>query len=116
MAENSDSTLSVIYPENQAENKENETFEPEKKKIKLEVSSCDFKLEERLCGILCCAVCLDLPRTCYQVKHMFSYFLCIILISWKRILPLILVQPPFLFENNHDVAVFISGLHIRGIA
>lgn len=78
MAESTDSALSVIHPDNQSENKENEdvSFEPEKKKFKPDVSSnvIEFKLEERLCGILCCAVCLDLPRTCYQVKY-FAYFL-----------------------------------------
>lgn len=71
MAESADSALSVIHPENQSENKENEDagFEPEKKRMKLDIPSIapEFKLEERLSGILCCAVCLDLPRTCYQV-------------------------------------------------
>ncbi|WAR13293.1 CYR1B-like protein, partial [Mya arenaria] len=73
MAETSESALSVIHPENTSENKENEdeTFEPEKKKVKLESSSTvlEFKLEERLSGILCCAVCLDLPRTCFQCAN-----------------------------------------------
>lgn len=55
-------------------NKENtnEDFEPVKKKSKVDLISkgdeAEHKLEERLCGILCCAVCLDLPRICYQVR------------------------------------------------
>ncbi|KAH3855172.1 zinc finger TRAF-type-containing protein 1-like [Dreissena polymorpha] len=73
MAETSESALSVRHLENTSENKENEdkSFEPEKKKQKLTSSSTffDFKLEERLSGILCCAVCLDLPRTCYQCTN-----------------------------------------------
>ena len=44
--------------------------EPEAKKQKIDHSSTKikFKLEDRLCGILCCAVCLDLPTmSVYQV-------------------------------------------------
>ena len=44
--------------------------EPEKKRRKTESgTSCKvYKLEERLNGILCCAVCLDLPAvTVFQV-------------------------------------------------
>ena len=85
MAESTDSALSVIHPDNQNENKENEdsSLEPEKKKMKLEVSphAADFKLEERLCGILCCAVCLDLPRTCYQVILFYEIFCMALLTS-----------------------------------
>ena len=68
--------------------------EPEQKKLKLsdknprgntiipdipELSSSSInnfymvhkKLEERICGILCCTVCLDLPQTAiYQVKSL----------------------------------------------
>lgn len=46
------------------------TGEPECKKAKLEISNAEkgFRLEERLNGILCCAVCLDLPTVAvYQV-------------------------------------------------
>lgn len=56
-------------------NKENtnEDFEPVKKKSKVDLISkgdeAEHKLEERLCGILCCAVCLDLPRICYQCSN-----------------------------------------------
>ncbi|ESP02606.1 hypothetical protein LOTGIDRAFT_138168 [Lottia gigantea] len=44
------------------------SFEPETKKQKLSAhcSIKNFNLEDRLNGILCCAVCLDLPRTCFQ--------------------------------------------------
>ena len=44
--------------------------EPEAKKQKTEHprEKLKFKLEDRLCGILCCAVCLDLPTMAvYQV-------------------------------------------------
>ena len=46
-------------------------YEPCQKKAKLSDPSCDYtnRLEDRLNGILCCAVCLDLPHTCYQVGH-----------------------------------------------
>nr|XP_022340793.1 cysteine and histidine-rich protein 1-like [Crassostrea virginica] len=54
-------------------NKENldTNFEPERKKMKTELNQKekDNKLEDRLCGILCCAVCLDLPRTCFQCTN-----------------------------------------------
>lgn len=44
------------------------SYEPCQKKPKLSDPSCDYinRLEDRLNGILCCAVCLDLPQTCYQ--------------------------------------------------
>ena len=48
----------------------NEVEEPEKKKPKLENSGKKkgYNLEDRLNGILCCAVCLDLPNVAvYQV-------------------------------------------------
>lgn len=50
---------------------ESRTGEPAKKKCKIDESSeaKQEKLEQRLGGILCCAVCLDLPRTViYQVR------------------------------------------------
>ena len=77
MAEQVESALSVISAN--SENKENEetSFEPEQKKIKLDVSppQPDNKLQERLSGILCCAVCLDLPRTCFQVRFFFATYI-----------------------------------------
>ena len=48
----------------------NEVEEPEKKKQRLETGSKKkmYNLEDRLNGILCCAVCLDLPNVAvYQV-------------------------------------------------
>ena len=48
-------------------------YEPLKKKSKLDVHSSKqpYKLEERLNGILCCAVCLDLPEiTVFQVRKL----------------------------------------------
>ncbi|KAL5021689.1 hypothetical protein ScPMuIL_000844 [Solemya velum] len=69
MAESASST--AVMAELQIENKENQdtNFEPEKKRVKLDDSFINQtnKLEDRLCGILCCAVCLDLPRTCFQI-------------------------------------------------
>lgn len=54
-------------------NKENldTNFEPERKKLKTDINlkEKDNKLEDRLSGILCCAVCLDLPRTCFQCTN-----------------------------------------------
>ena len=53
---------------------EDEVKEPEPKRFKSEGSGSslmtnEYKLEERLNGILCCAVCLDLPNlTIYQVS------------------------------------------------
>lgn len=68
MAESADAPRQVLRDEN--EDKENmSSFEPQLKKQKLSdhCLSIGYKLEDRLSGILCCAVCLDLPRTCYQV-------------------------------------------------
>ena len=57
---------------------DDDTCEPEKKKPKLDegVKENTYKLEERLNGILCCAVCLDLPNVAvYQVG---VYGLCLL--------------------------------------
>lgn len=55
--------------------------EPEPKRRKLNTpckSKTVEKLEARLGGILCCAVCLDLPRTAmYQVLFIYLFFLSI---------------------------------------
>lgn len=51
--------------------------EPEVKKRKISKAneSKAEKLEQRLGGILCCAVCLDLPRAAvYQVSHSLTPF------------------------------------------
>lgn len=56
-----------------------EFAEPDAKKRKVSTSAAKNsdsksanKLEQRLGGILCCAVCLDLPRSSvYQVSHFF---------------------------------------------
>lgn len=75
MAESAENVLAVI--QSAEENKENEdsSFEPEPKKLRTDDSSIALvhKLEDRLTGILCCAVCLDLPGTCFQV-FAFKYF------------------------------------------
>lgn len=57
-----------------ADNKNSDFDEPQKKKLKFDnpmskVNKKIEKLENRLGGILCCAVCLDLPKTAmYQVS------------------------------------------------
>lgn len=62
---------------NQEQENTADTDEPEPKRKKLDKpklsSKLVEKLEARLGGILCCAVCLDLPRTAmYQVMIFFS--------------------------------------------
>lgn len=63
-----------------AVNVADDTAEPEIKRKKLDSSalgstSLNEKLESRLGGILCCAVCLDLPKTAmYQVRFDFYNF------------------------------------------
>ena len=52
--------------------KDDEILEPVPKKCKLDIREFnnEYKLEEKLNGILCCAVCLDVPcTTVYQVGH-----------------------------------------------
>lgn len=54
--------------------KRDDFLEPDTKKRKISQSvntdRIKYKLEERLGGILCCAVCLDLPRAAvYQVSE-----------------------------------------------
>jgi hypothetical protein len=60
----------------------NQNFEPEAKRMKLETSGKSKKiekLESRLGSVLCCAVCLDLPKTAmYQVSNYFSKSLFIL--------------------------------------
>ena len=53
----------------------NEIIDPEVKKIKLSLNvGKSEKLEQRLEGILCCVVCLDLPvAAVYQVKQVISF-------------------------------------------
>lgn len=63
--------------QNEAAVKDEVLEEPLPKKIKLEAteqkSLAVEKLEQRLGGILCCAVCLDLPKTAiYQVSCHFE--------------------------------------------
>lgn len=54
------------------------TMPPDAKKMKLDAKDSgnnEYNLEERLNGILCCAVCLDLPSlTFYQVRPWESSF------------------------------------------
>jgi hypothetical protein len=56
-----------------AEKASDEFIEPETKRRKItKIDEKKYKLEERLGGILCCAVCLDLPRAAvYQVSGHF---------------------------------------------
>lgn len=64
MAETASEPAVEILQEILVKTEENvEDSEPPKKKAKSDVSSklSGYNLEERLNGILCCAVCLDLP-------------------------------------------------------
>jgi len=65
------SDIQVLRETSTSADKENKTSdEPPTKKARTvgKEASAD-KLEERLCGILCCAVCLDLPTTCFQCAN-----------------------------------------------
>lgn len=69
-------TISVPTSSSQQSSEVDASDEPEKKRPKLERSKKLEKLENRLGGILCCAVCLDLPRAAmYQVGQAFNSFL-----------------------------------------
>ncbi|GAB1603313.1 cysteine and histidine-rich protein 1-like [Argonauta hians] len=61
-------SLQVDTSNKDSKDNNDDNFEPSKKKAKITECKVDdqHKLEERLSGILCCAVCLDLPRICYQ--------------------------------------------------
>ena len=51
-----------------------DVLEPEPKKLKVEnkEQGMESKLEDRLSGILCCAVCLDVPSLMmYQASTVF---------------------------------------------
>ncbi|KAK3086385.1 hypothetical protein FSP39_017668 [Pinctada imbricata] len=56
----------ILQDENSNKENMDNTYEPETKKAKIETTSKENCLEDRLSGILCCAVCLDLPSTCFQ--------------------------------------------------
>lgn len=60
-----------VLRESSADKENVSSFEPPCKKLKISDAHTDIKvrLEDRLSGILCCAVCLDLPKTCYQVRE-----------------------------------------------
>lgn len=71
MSENeSASSSNEAHLISEAVEKKDEIVEPETKKMKLSApSGKSDKLEQRLGGILCCAVCLDLPISAvYQVN------------------------------------------------
>ena len=78
--------------------------EPEAKKQKFDTSSKKLhkkleKLESRLGSVLCCAVCLDLPKTAmYQVSNsFFSYIHCLFSISYCA---LTIVTKVYFFMSN----------------
>jgi len=70
-----DSAVSAVLQSRQADSSESrddatDASEPEPKKCKYDNKdqSLESKLEDRLSGILCCAVCLDVPGLwMYQV-------------------------------------------------
>lgn len=71
MADVEVASSSVEHPE--IVEKPDEFPEPDKKRRKLGKTSDGktVKLEQRLGGILCCAVCLDLPRSAvYQASYL----------------------------------------------
>lgn len=79
MSENEPATSSSELPPEPSETVEivDEFTEPESKRRKVSTSTKNSepktsdKLEQRLGGILCCAVCLDLPRAAvYQVSDL----------------------------------------------
>lgn len=77
----SSSTVTVEAIVEKPIDKSEDFSEPEIKKRKLsnEPDSKPDKLELRLGGILCCAVCLDLPRAAiYQVSFSLQCFISLI--------------------------------------
>lgn len=64
-------TASVVNELAAEDENQNENLEPSPKKARLhEPASGNVCLEERLNGILCCTVCLDLPTVAvFQVAH-----------------------------------------------
>lgn len=66
-------TATVTQPIREELEKIEDFIEPDKKRRKLlrQDGKSEQKLEHRLGGILCCAVCLDLPRAAvYQVSFL----------------------------------------------
>lgn len=65
-------TAVITAPIREDHDKSEDFIEPDKKRRKVlraEDTKTEQKLEHRLGGILCCAVCLDLPRAAvYQVS------------------------------------------------
>jgi len=86
-----DSAGSVVLQSRQADSSENrddvmDVLEPEPKKCKFESKDqpTESKLEDRLSGILCCAVCLDVPSLwMYQASVYRLYFHTATLIVWR---------------------------------
>lgn len=77
-AASSTSSNDPILQETENNDKKDEFAEPDIKRRKVSNNKCgdDKKcnLEDRLGGILCCAVCLDLPRAAvYQVSYLKFY-------------------------------------------
>ncbi|XP_059176366.1 zinc finger TRAF-type-containing protein 1-like [Physella acuta] len=70
MEEGPDSSIQVLR-ESSADKENVSSYEPPTKKMKVTDVSAEgkHKLEDRLSGILCCAVCLDLPTSCYQCSN-----------------------------------------------
>ena len=79
MAEGSAAMESPAAATTRSIEESSENYEPEMKKSKVEVSKVQqpYKLEERLNGILCCAVCLDLPEIAvFQVRILTTLQCC----------------------------------------
>lgn len=83
----SSSQAQVVVVSNPLDSSAEESDEPEAKRKKFDHSPAKKnqkidKLENRLASVLCCAVCLDLPKNVYQVSDFFyfssgNYFDCI---------------------------------------
>lgn len=101
----SSSTVTVEAIVEKPIEKSEDFSEPEIKKRKLsnEPDSKPDKLELRLGGILCCAVCLDLPRAAiYQVSFNIQCFTSVI---YDR--PNLLFQNKLKFNLNYHISTFI---------
>lgn len=105
--------------------------EPKRKKIESAVASTsgiNEKLELRLGGILCCAVCLDLPKTAmyqvgicffvYQFFIIFSLHFCIFLVKFLFILfgklskTILLSHPNVIFIFEEKINKITNALQI----
>lgn len=87
---NSEITSQNIIEETEKQ-QQDDFSEPEFKKRKILSNKPEekiYNLVERLGGILCCAVCLDLPRTVIYQVRIFSLIKPLFLISLQNTFPI----------------------------